>query len=156
MLAPLQLTDYAIDGLAYEQVRRKAGDAGVAASQASLGFRFAENEEDGRFHLGLEVNINQDGLPEESAGEVLHRGQIRISGWFAWAEGVDPTELENARKLLLVNGYSVLYGIARTHFVHLTEPGPAPRLMLPSITFLPIIEQWLAEEEGDSGAAEGE
>jgi preprotein translocase subunit SecB len=72
---------------------------------------------------------------------------LTLVGRFQWLEDAKPADEEEADKLLLVNGLSMLYGTARVHLRQLTDPGPEPVLHLPSISFKPIVEQALEEGE---------
>ena len=156
MLAPLQLLDYAIDRVQYEQIRPGTEEMPDPAEIAGLGFRMEmeQMKDSDVVRLQLQVEVNQEELPEEVEGHVFHRGSIRISGWFTWIDEDVPERFKDPQKLMLVNGLSILYGVARNHMVHLTEPGPAPRLMLPSISFFPLVEEWLADNGAEDEEAE--
>jgi preprotein translocase subunit SecB len=79
----------------------------------------------------------------------MHRGELRVTGWLTWISEEVATR-DDARRLLLVNGLSMLFGIARVRVADLTA-GSDRRLVLPSISFKPIVEDFL-EEDRNSGA----
>lgn len=151
MLAPLQLLDYAVDHISYDQTRPEEGKPHEAAEAAGLGFKmeFQVLEDDEVFHLQLQVDVNTDSTPDEVEGHIYHRGSIKVSGWFAWLDKEITANFDNPKKLLLVNGMSILFGIIRNQFIHITESGPSPKLMLPSVSFLPLVDQWLSQNETD-------
>ncbi len=148
MIAPIQLIDFAVDQLTYEQARPAAEELPDALGGVVLGLdlerMYGEDEE--HPHLRLVVSFNEEDIPEDAEGHIYHRGRIVLSGWFGWSREEAAKHVDHPEKLLLVNGLSILYGIARQHLLQLTEPGPAPRMMLPSISLLPVVEQWLADQ----------
>jgi preprotein translocase subunit SecB len=149
MLAPLQLRDYRVATLSYEHQSAEPRpeednvDIGVA-----LGFEmeFAWDEEQKAHCLTLLTSFNEEGVPEDQKPYVAHRGHIEVQGWFRWIDNEVATQ-DNSERLLLVNGLSMLYGIARTRVADVTSTGPGKRLLLPSISFLPIVSDWIEEEE---------
>jgi preprotein translocase subunit SecB len=59
---------------------------------------------------------------------------------------------DDAPELLLTNGLAMLYGVARVHIAQLTDGPSADRLLVPSISFQPMVEEWMnrdAEEPID-------
>lgn len=149
MLAPIQLLDYAITDLAYKQDLPSDGPLPEALGGVSLAFGLELSQPEGTapegtahtYQILLQVAFNEgaDGAPEGEEGHVYHRGHLQLLGWFRWKP--PSGDFAEPEKLLLVNGASILYGIVRTHLSQLTEPGPAPRLLLPSVSFRHIVEQ---------------
>lgn len=151
MLAPIQLIDFAVDQLDYEQVRPPGEELPDALSGVVLGIDVEQVSGIDTEHpyVQLIISFNEEEVPEEAkaSGHPYHQGRIVLSGWFNWSREKVAERVDNPEKLLLVNGLSMLYGIARQQLLQITEPGPAPRLMLPSISFLPFVERWLAKDE---------
>jgi preprotein translocase subunit SecB len=55
-------------------------------------------------------------------------------------------ERDEAMRLLLVNGLAMLFGVARVHVAQLTEGYMTDRIVLPSINFQPLVDNWMQEE----------
>lgn len=149
--APFQLLDYHIETLSLERLHPSVEDVPESAGGA-LGFgmeiRPTEDVEGEVYEVELELHVNEDeeAIPDEARERLFHRAHAALVGQFMWMDGKKPNDPEEADKLLLVNGLSMLYGNARIHLRQLTDPGPAPVLHLPSVSFKPIVEAWLQEE----------
>ena len=148
MIAPLQLHDFETQTLAYERIEAEPppedADVGVG-----LGFEIdAEvDEERDAQRIDLLVSYNEEDIPEDVEPYIKHRGRLRITGWLHWFDE-EFAEREDAERLLLTNGLTMLYGIARVRIADLTEGDG--QLILPSVSFLPIVEDWLEEEKRSS------
>jgi preprotein translocase subunit SecB len=146
--APFQFLDYHIEQLTLDRFHPDIDEAPDHVGTA-LGFgmeirRVDDVEEDVyEVQLDLHLNDDEDAIPEDERDQVFHRAHLTIVGRFQWLEDAKPSDEEEADKLLLVNGLSMLYGTARVHLRQLTDPGPEPVLHIPSISFKPIVEQAL-------------
>ncbi len=153
--APFQLLDYHIESLSLERLHPSVENVPESAGGA-LGFgmeiRPTEEVEEEVYEVELELHVNEDeeAIPDEAREHVFHKAHATLVGQFMWMEGKKPDDSEEADKLLLVNGLTMLYGNARVHLRQLTDPGPDPVLHLPSVSFKPIVEAWLQEEAASS------
>jgi len=153
MIAPLQLLDYRTTMLAYERLDAKSPpddvDLGVA-----LEFEIDATYEDEKDvqRLALTIGYNQTQIPDEVAPYIAHRGQVRVTGSLRWIDD-EVASRDDARDLMLTNGLTMLYGIARVRVADLTEGGERERLLLPSIAFQPIVKDWLQDDENSTGGA---
>lgn len=147
MISPLQLIDYVAETVAYERLDAEPALDDEDTSVA-LGFEMnaAVDEERTAQRLTLTVHFNNQNtdVPEEIAPYVAHRGQVQVCGWIRWIND-EIAERDDAHKLLLINGLSMLYGVARVHTAQLTEGRTADRLLLPSINFQPMVEEWMQQ-----------
>jgi preprotein translocase subunit SecB len=154
--APLQLRDYRTTTISYERLDAETPpddvDLGVGLS-FGVDAEFDDEEEVQLIELDVRYN-EEDRVPEEAAPYIVHRGHVRVTGQFYWADE-EVAARDDARRLLLTNGLSMLYGIARVRVADVTADGKEARLVLPSINFLPIAEDWLSEGE-DVDAANNE
>ena len=145
MIAPLQLVDFETTALAYERLDAEPPpedlDLGVG-----LGFEIeAEvDEERDAQRIRLLVSYNEEDVPEDVKPYLKHRGRLRVTGWLQWIDE-ETADRDDAERLLLTNGLTMLYGIARVRVADLTDGDG--RLLLPSVSFLPIVDDWLEEEE---------
>jgi preprotein translocase subunit SecB len=64
--------------------------------------------------------------------------KIRLMGYFDVMEGVPK---QRAEQLLLTNGSSILYGAAREILRDMTSKGPYPPLLLPTLSFFPLLKR---------------
>lgn len=148
--APLQLIGYQVQELSLERVFPKESDADPLGFALGFGIesRPVEGEENAyELELTVEFNKDEEQIPEDAEGQIYHRGRVTLVGRFTWVRESFPDDPDEAEKLLLVNGLSMLYGTARVHLQQLTEPGPGQVLRLPSVSFLPIVEEWLESDE---------
>lgn len=147
MIAPLQLIDYRSELLAYD--RRDPEpipddvDAGVGIG-VEIETDFDEERKVRCIHLTVVFNA-EDEMPDEIRPYVMHRGRLRVTGWVNWINE-EFAARDDAERLLLVNGLSMLFGIARVRISDLTSESDR-RLLLPSITFKPVVEDFLGEEK---------
>lgn len=145
MIAPLQLVDFETTALGYERLDAEPppeeADLGVA-----LGFEIEAGVDDERDlqRIRLLVSYNEEDVPEDVEPYLKHRGRLRVTGWLQWVDE-ETADRDDAERLLLTNGLTMLYGIARVRVADLTEGDD--RLLLPSVSFLPIVDDWLEEEE---------
>jgi preprotein translocase subunit SecB len=150
--APLQLLDYRTTTLSYERLDAESPpedtELGVGLS-FGVDAEFDDEEEVQRIQLDVRYN-QEDEVPEEIAQHIVHRGHVQVNGLLQWVDE-DYATRDDARRLLLTNGLSMLYGIARVRVADITADGEEDRLVLPSMSFLPVAEDWLSEgEEGES------
>lgn len=152
MISPLQLLDYRSELLAYERLDAESPpddlDMGVG-----LAIEFDTHFDEGRDAqcLDLVVDFNQeDGVPEEVQPYLIHRGRYRTVGWVRWIDD-EVSAREDAHRLLMVNGLSMLFGITRVYVAELTS-GSERRLVLPSVTFQTAVDDFL--DTDDEGASE--
>jgi preprotein translocase subunit SecB len=153
--APFQLIEYHIEALSLKRlhpdVEEPPGATGIA-----LGFGIelrpnVESEEGVHaLELTIQANEDEDQIPEGAEHRIFHRASVTLVGYFTWLEDAEPDDTDEAEKLLLVNGLTMLYGTARVHLQQLTEPGSDPPLQLPTVSFLPIVEEWLDADESES------
>lgn len=160
MIAPLQLDDFETQVLAYERVEAESPPEDVDVGVA-FGFEIdAEvDEERGNQRIRLLVSYNEEDVPDDVEPYIKHRGRLQVTGWLHWIDE-EFADREDAERLLLTNGLTMLYGIARVRVADLTDESRTDgedRLILPSVSFLPIVEDWLEEEqvsEDESESAE--
>lgn len=155
MIAPLQLLDYHTATLAYERLDTEPPpddvDLGVALEFA---IDATYDDEKDVQRLALTVGYNQTKVPDEVAPYIAHRGQVRVTGSLRWIDD-EVASRDDARDLMLTNGLTMLYGIARVRVADLTEGGERERLLLPSIAFQPIVKDWLQDDEKSTDEANG-
>ena len=157
MIAPLQLHNYSTTTLSYERLEAETPPEDV---EPGIGLSFGvdaefDDEEEVQY-IALNVRYNQDEeVPEDLAPYIVHRGHVRVTGKLYWADE-EVAAREDARRLLLTNGLSMLYGIARVRVADITDDGEEDRLVLPSVNFLPVAEDWLSEDEDESEPTESD
>lgn len=149
--APLQLADFEAATLAYERLEAESppddAEMGVGLS-VEMDAEFDEEREVQRIQLDVRYN-NEEDVPEEVAPYLAHRGHVRVTGWLYWASE-EFAAREDAQRLLLNNGLSMLYGIARVRVADLTADEGNRRLVLPSVNFQPAVQEWLEEDEEET------
>lgn len=154
MISPLQLIDYTAETLRYERLDPEPVPKDMEIG-VGLGFEIdtAVEEERNAQRLTLSVHFNdkEDDIPKEIAPHIAHRGQVRVQGWVRWINK-DMSERDDAQRLLLTNGLSMLYGIARVHTAQLTAGRTSARLLLPSVSFQPMVDEWMEVNGDDSDA----
>ena len=149
MIAPLQLIDYTAETVSYERL-----DADPAPDDMDLGVGLgfgidarADEERNAQcVILSVRFNQNDDEIPDDLKPCMAHRGHVRVQGWIRWISE-EMAERDDAPELLLTNGLAMLYGIARVHIAHLTDGRNADRLLVPSISFQPIVDDWMKHED---------
>ena len=146
--APLQLADFEAATLAYERLEADPPpddiEMGVGLS-IEMDAAFEEDRDVQRLQLDVRYN-NEEDVPEDAAPYIAHRGHVRVTGWLHWASE-EVAARDDAERLLLTNGLSMLYGIARVRVADLTADGLDRRLVLPSVNFRSAVQQWLDEGE---------
>lgn len=148
-LAPLQLDDYVVVNSMYA-VRDVEGepDGGLTVRFHTSGVRDGETVE-----LRLTVWVNNGPPPdaeEEDAGRNNpHTALAEIVGRFRWIGD----EREDQDRLIVVNGVSMLYGIARVVIAQASSAGSLERLILPAYSFANV-EVDLDATDGDGVAPE--
>jgi preprotein translocase subunit SecB len=151
MIAPLQLLDFESELQAYERLVAEPVpddiDMGIG-----LGVEFNMEFDDDREALCVRLTVQfnaEEEIPDDIRPYVMHRGKIHVTGWLTWISE-DFAARDDARRLLLVNGLSMLFGIARVRVADLTA-GSDRRLVIPSISFKPIVEDFLEEDGNEIG-----
>jgi preprotein translocase subunit SecB len=157
MIAPLQLHNYSTTTLSYERLEAETPPEDVELGIGlSFGVDAEFDDEEEVQHIALNVRYNQDEeVPEDLAPYIVHRGHVRVTGQLYWADE-EVAAREDARRLLLTNGLSMLYGIARVRVADITDDGDEDRLVLPSVNFLPVAEDWLSEDEEEGEPTDGD
>jgi preprotein translocase subunit SecB len=153
MIAPLQLLDYQSELRSYDRLEAEPVPDDVDMG-VGLGLEVNTEFDDDREALCVRLTVQfnpEEEIPEDVHPYVMHRGALHVTGWLTWISE-EFAERDDARRLLLVNGLSMLFGIARVKIADLTSDS-ARRLVLPSISFKPIVEDFL---EKDGGTAEPE
>ena len=147
MIAPLQLIDYTAETVSYERL-----DADPAPDDMDLGVGLgfgidtrADEERNAQcVILSVRFNQNNDEIPDDLKPYMAHRGQVRVQGWIRWMSE-EMAERDDAPELLLTNGLAMLYSIARVHIAQLTDGRSADRLLVPSINFKPMVDEWMGQ-----------
>ena len=146
--SPLQLVDFEAATLAYERLEADPppdnAEMGVGLS-IEMDAAFEKDRDVQRLQLDVRYN-NEEDVPEDAAPYIAHRGHVRVTGWLHWASE-EVAARDDAERLLLTNGLSMLYGIARVRVADLTADGRDQRLVLPSVNFRPAVQQWLEEND---------
>lgn len=148
--APFQLLDYHVETLTLERLHPET-EEDLEQVGTALGFgmeiRPVEEGEEDVYDVELDLHINDDegAIPEEGKKHIFHRVRLVLIGRVQWSENAKPEEEKEADRLLLVEGLSMLYGVARVHLRQLTDPGPEPVLHLPTVRFQPIVERAMQE-----------
>ena len=153
-MAPLQLIDFQSEILAYERLDAEASPEDSEGGTAlTFQMEATYDEDEDAQHLVLTIGYNNEEVPDEVEPYIEHRGQVRVEGWLRWVDE-DFAERDDARSLLLTNGLTMLYGIARVRVADLTDTEEGDRLVLPSVSFRPLVEDWLEEMEEQSDKEE--
>jgi hypothetical protein len=110
--APLQLADFEAATLAYERLEADPPpddiEMGVGLS-IEMDAAFEEDRDVQRLQLDVRYN-NEEDVPEDAAPYIAHRGHVRVTGWLHWASE-EVAARDDAERLLLTNGLSMLYGL---------------------------------------------
>jgi len=148
MIAPLQLLDYQSELRSYDRLEAEPVPDDVDMG-VGLGLEVDTEFDDDRKALCVRLTVQfnpEEEIPEDIHPYVMHRGALHVTGWLTWISE-DFADRDDARRLLLVNGLSMLFGIARVKIADLTSDSDR-RLVVPSISFKPIVENFLEEDEG--------
>lgn len=158
MIAPLQLIDYTSETVGYERRNAEPVPEDIELG-VELGFGMdAKVDEERNAHcvtLFVRFNLNLDEIPEEIQPYIAHRGEARVRGWIRWIDE-EAEARDDAPELLLTNGLAMLYGIARVHIAQLTDGRSAERLLVPSISFQPMVDEWMRHEAQNPADADNE
>jgi len=148
MQSPLQLVDYRAHLLRYERLDPEPAPEDLNFG-VGLGIEFETESDEARNaqRIKLTVSFNEDAVPDEVQTHIMHRGRFQVTGWLQWISE-EAAAREDAHRLLLVNGLSMLFGVARVYVADLTV-GNGDRLILPSISFKPIVEDFLDDQNAD-------
>lgn len=146
--APLQLRDYAVTALEY---RRRLTETPQADHPLSMRLEIEGAENGGLTYLVLRIWINEDEASTSDLPPNPHEGRIEVRGEFEW---LGPEDISDRDRLVVVNGLSILYGIARVHIAQASGTGPDRRLLLPSVSFHEIDLPLTPPEDQESEATE--
>lgn len=128
--APLQLRDYAVTDLAY---RRRPDGERTPDDGLTMRFEMEGARAGGEtVLLVLRVWFNEAEDDDSETPPAPHTGHVEVRGGFQW---VGPEDVPGRDRLTVVNGLSVLYGIARVYVAQASGSGPDARLVLPSVSF---------------------
>lgn len=132
-ISPIQLVRYTVVDVAFRRnMEAEAGPSILFGTDVDWYDPSEATHEDPQF-IGLRVRMHtgQPGCAEEDARE---QGHVHLIGGVAWA-GPPDFDPGQKRRLLYVNGLSLLYGIARTLIAQLSETGGMAPVMLPTVGF---------------------
>lgn len=143
MNAPLQLERYVFTKLEIEAnpdyaPREVASDNPI---KLRLDIGLGEHNEDA---TKFQVIVGIDDLRSES-GALPYRISLQVVGQISAAKDFKPDDL---KKLVQVNGASMLYSAAREMVLLVTGRGPWPAFQLPTISFYQAVTK--AVDEGNS------
>jgi preprotein translocase subunit SecB len=147
MKAPLQLDRYFFTKLQIEAnaayIQSAAGESPGTENNQDIKLRLdlglGEHKED---PTKFQVVVGIDELRSEK-GELPYRIALEVIGQFSVDKNFKP---ENLRKLVQVNGASMLYSAARELVLTVTGRGPWPAYQLPAISLYDAVDK--AESEG--------
>jgi len=126
--------------------------AGDRSMKIGLGHEVRVSPDDGsKVLLVLNVGVNDDDpdLFEQHGFEFA----ARLSGVF----GAEDLEENDERKLfVLVNGLSLLYAEARSHFSQFSSSSTLGKVLLPSVNMLEYLKAVAAQDDGCGGAVGAE
>ena len=158
MYAPIQIREYVIDTFHYDvnpayrnpeeedELYRKAESAGI-----KFGFNvssFPTREQSGI--IGMVVSsANYDSETDE--WKSFYRFKIGATGRFVLVSDVPDTETDEFKSAYLNSALSMLYGALRAMFVQICASSPYPKLMFPTIDFLPAIADKLGTPQKPTG-----
>ena len=146
VLAPVQMLDYAVVEQTY--VRHIPDTDPETAAVQNVQLNVSGQRDLSGVNLLLDVHANP---PDENPDGAVYaqEGRVRVAGRFRWIGAESPSDQE---QLLVVNGVSFLYGIARVYLAQASSGAAGPRMMLPSFSFRDIevvLEDPKVEAEGE-------
>ena len=147
--SPLQLLDFVVGRMDYAY-RPIEGEADVS-SVSQFHFDGARFGDEAFLSLHVTLNRSEAATPERQS-EVdrnPHTAEVKVSGRFLW-EGEDVPDRE---AITVVNGLSILYGIARVLVAQASAAGPGGRFMLPVYSFRDI--ELELRDLGDDDSVDG-
>lgn len=141
-LSPVQLRDYVVISQAYCRHLPDEGEEPNNEVTITTNVRARRHEDEIQLLLSVHVNeavwgdALEAGVDQERQAAFAtrtHEGHVEVAGRFAWQGPESPPDVE---RLLIVNGLSFLYGIARVYLAQASAASPGPRLLLPSVSFM--------------------
>lgn len=144
---PLQLNGYELTHFSVHAREEFDGRKGYACSVAVDPTHLVNRENPGVHQLILRVEVCASA--EDPAGapydiEIEGRAIVQV----AEDSGLDDNQL---RKLVVLNGSSILLGILRGHVSQLTASGPAGMFLLPAVNLVEVFQEKYARSERESG-----
>jgi preprotein translocase subunit SecB len=135
MHALLELDEYFVDKFFFEANESYDGKDGHEAN-FDVDFAVARSS-DGqpRFEVRLFVEVNNK---EDFFSKAPYRMDLCVTGYFHFPEGTDENDIN---KLIVPNGLSILYGVARGLVSQQTGVGRFGRFILPSMNFIKLIQE---------------
>ncbi len=141
MLALLEMYQYFIDDFTL-QVNPTLKEAEEYEVDLNVDFEIGRSNDDKpNFEVKLLVDVNQK---DEFFRNAPYRVHLLVTGYFHFPEGTDE---DNINKLILPNGLSILYGIARNTVSQSTGVARFGRFLLPSINLIKVIQDKAKKEE---------
>lgn len=143
MLALLNFDEYFVDNLSiqgnpsYQPVDEQEVDFNI---DYEIG---RANDGSPAFELRLLVDVNQS---EEFFRKSAYRIHLELTGYFHFPEGTDEKDIN---RLVLPNGLSILYGIARSTISQSTGVARFGRFLLPSVNLFEVIKNRAKKEKSE-------
>ena len=146
MLAPLNFDEYFVDNLSI-QGNPSYHPADEQEVDFSIDYEIGRaNDGTPAFELRLLVDVNQR---EEFFRQSAYRIHLEVTGYFHFPEGTDEKDIN---RIVLPNGLSILYGIARSTISQSTGVARFGRFLLPSINLIEVIKNKKKKEETEREA----
>jgi preprotein translocase subunit SecB len=83
-----------------------------------------------------QVMLEITAFPENEQKKIPYSIHLVAVGLFSVSK-----EWEDPEKLLKINGASILYSSAREFIITITSRGPWPPVLLPTVSFIPAVEE---------------
>lgn len=141
MLALLELDQYYIDEFSLE-VNPSYPPTEEQEIDLDIDFEIGRAD-DGlpHFEVKLIIDVNAS---EERFRSCAYRIRLLVSGYFHFSEGTDEGQIN---RLILPNGLSILYGIARNTISQSTGVSRFGRFLLPSVNLIEVIKDKAKRDE---------
>lgn len=148
MIAQLQLENYIVDELTFQtNTPYVTKDDTLLAPTVDVDFEIKPHGKDpNRFLVGMVVDLNKGQAPKKYSNYQIH---LSLLGWFQFQEGVEEA---TKKKMIVANGTSILYGIARTVIAQLTGTLGNQRFILPTVNLLALAKQKEQKAQGQKVA----
>lgn len=164
-LSPLQLLEYTFDGVSVTPVDGYVADPELSAGLVFFPGKLAMSADTGLAVLGEEASYSDFGVrltlrvaPKEDK-QAPYNVQIAVRGVVRMHLTQEVNQAEERRVRALVNGVSLLYGVAREMVSCITSRSAHGAMLLPSLNFADLATQKPADEPATNapmlGAPEG-
>lgn len=132
---PLDIWQYFVEELALRALAEHESDRGHSGS-VGVDFEVQRNEKNPiEYRIIMRIKLAESGyVPEENPPYSL---ALTISGYFRFEAGTDEPTM---KRMLHVNGTSILYGIARGLVGQATGASVHGQFVLPTVNFIQILE----------------